>query len=116
MSFPLSGSHGKADRGVLKGVQAMTQTDGEKRAYSRGYYAGITKVYADYLPPMPPSEVIQKAYSALNDLRGFVDHLAAMFGPGDEVCEQADKWLSKADEAFGALSDWIKSEAAKAAK
>lgn len=81
-------------------------TDGEKRAYSRGYTAGSRGRWPEHRPPQPPNQIVAELLLALREIRDELDGgLAAiddeewekLFGPiierADAAAEMVSAWL-----------------------
>lgn len=98
----------------------MAQTDDERRAYSRGYQAGLLRGRRDatgwpaHCPPHPPEPHVRRLMAALKALRD---------GTGAELStlDQDDPWVVKlgpaVDEADAALEEvgrWLKEQVADA--
>ena len=82
-------------------------TEGEKRAYQRGYAAGIRGRWPMHKPPEPPNEIVANLLLALREIRDHLDsELAAI---GDAEWEAAfGPIIDKADEAAEAVTEWLK--------
>lgn len=82
-------------------------TEGEKRAYQRGYAAGIRGRWPAHKPPEPPNEIVANLLLALREIR---DHLDAELAEiGDAEWEAAfGPIIDKADEAAEAVTEWLK--------
>jgi len=84
----------------------MTQE--EKRAYQRGYAAGIRGRWPVHRPPQPPNQVIASLLLALREIR---DHLDSELATIDDA-----EWelafspiINKADAAAESVTEWLAS-------
>lgn len=85
----------------------MPMTEGERKAYQRGYCRAAT--WPDHRPPRPPDPTIRKLMDALRGLRDCADTLCATLEEDDDFVKQFDGPIQKADDALIEVGEWLKS-------
>lgn len=88
----------------------MSQTIGERRAYSRGYQSGAT--WPLHIPPEPPGEVTRALVQALRKVRVEMDDMQATIDPEDDFAARLNASIDTVDSALEKLGQWIKKEVA----
>ncbi|NDF13300.1 MAG: hypothetical protein EB060_10870 [Proteobacteria bacterium] len=85
-------------------------SEGEKRAYQRGYNAGLRNRWSEHIPPRPPDAVLDKIISAARSLRDEVDGFVAVSDQDDYYASRLGKRVDDFDHAMISMSKWIRKE------
>lgn len=85
----------------------MSKTTELSKAYSRGYYAAVNRYWSKHKPPEPPNKVLANILASFVALRNQIDGEMATFEEDDEMVLRLDPFISRADESFIELSDWL---------
>ena len=86
-------------------VNMMAMTDGERRAYQRGY--NRARSWPDHRPPQPPNEIIAELMKAATELRDRVDGIFATFEEDDPIQAQVNDAIEPLDRAMKAVTKWL---------
>jgi len=82
-------------------------TNEEKRAYQRGYAAGLRGKWPAHKPPEPPNQIVASLLLALREIRDHLDsELAAICDPEWEAA--FGPIIDKADDAAESVTEWLK--------
>lgn len=79
-----------------------------RNAYSRGYNAAATNKWSQHKPPFPPEPLVRSLMKAAMELRDAVDGQLAHFEPDDPLEAALGPKIQEVDEAFAAISKWLK--------
>jgi len=82
-------------------------TNNEKKAYSRGYYAGSSRRWPDYHPPAPPDPLAAEIMKASVALANSVANWCGMFGDEDEFSKELRPLLEAVDAANAKVTAWL---------
>jgi len=80
-------------------------TDGERRAYQRGYARNHR--WPEHRPPTPPDPLVRDLMEAATFLRDTVDNFCALLEPEDEWVEKLGPGIDRLDEAMTRLGLWL---------
>ena len=84
----------------------MNQTREERLAYQRGYNTAAR--WPEHKPPVPPAKNVAILFQAAKALRDAVDAQLAAFDPEDPLQKTLGEHVDAVDDAFAAISQWIK--------
>ena len=89
-------------------------TEGEKRAYGRGYNTGSRHGWPSHKPPTPPDPLVAALIEALKSLRDAADWYCATVGCGsdseaidDPFAAELIPKIDAANEALRAIVLWL---------
>ncbi len=87
-------------------------TEGEKRAYHRGYQACVAKKWPEHKPPHPPAPIVRAMFEAARKLRDKADDFIATTDcdadhSSEEIFGEA---INAIDDASRELTEWLKSQ------
>lgn len=83
----------------------MTMTEGERKAYQRGYNTGRSSAgWPDHLPPLPPNVIAREVLESALALRDIVDGFLASLDGDDQTWDVAVSMGDALDRMNHALS------------
>lgn len=91
-------------------------TDGERRAYGRGYNAGSRHAWPQHRPPVPPDEMISELLRAAQQLRDAADTFLATLLPDDEMVDKLGPGIDAVDVILDRMAAWVRSPAIDAGR
>jgi len=81
----------------------------ETRAYSRGYAAGLRRVWPAYHPPLPPDAISADIVKSAQALASSVATWCGAFGADDEFSREMAPLIKAVDDANEKLTQWLRS-------
>jgi hypothetical protein len=88
----------------------MSMTHEERKAYQRGYNAGVSGRWPTHLPPAPPVGVVRELMEAAKALRDMADTYHATLPKDDEMAKDFAPLIDRIDDVFEHISDWLKAQ------
>jgi len=82
-------------------------TEDEKRAYSKGYNAGVRHRWPAHKPPRPPEEIIAELIHTAQALRDAIDAQLAMFDDDDPLELAIGHKIEAFDNAMTKVTQWL---------
>jgi hypothetical protein len=79
----------------------------ERKAYSRGYYAGRNRRWPAYAPPAPPDLIMKDIVRISQELADHVAMWCGAFGDDDEFTKEMRPLCEAVDAAQSKVTDWL---------
>jgi hypothetical protein len=85
-------------------------TEAERKAYGRGYNAGVGKRWPEHRPIAPPKALVRDAMLAATALRDAADGICATLSPDDDFVKQLGPRIDELDACMVAITKWLKGD------